>query len=84
MIQAVLERVKSEPAVVAGVIAGVIVFVCGHFGIVLDKPTVTSVVTPVVLGVVTRFFVTPAASSKAALQTLQAKLASQQPAPPAK
>lgn len=59
LVAKVTAKLAAEPAVVAGVLAGAVVLLAGHFHVVLDKPTVTSVLTPVVVGVLTRFHVTP-------------------------
>lgn len=55
-----LALLAKEPAVIAGFVAAAIVLAAGHFGILLDKPTITSVLTPIVLGAATRFAVSPA------------------------
>lgn len=55
----VLEILKNEPAVVTSVVVSALVAVCGHFGIVLDHASVTEVVSILVVGVLTRQFVTP-------------------------
>lgn len=54
---------NSEPLVLAGVLAAGIVLVAGHFGVILDKPTITSVLTPIVVAVLARFKVTPVNNS---------------------
>lgn len=50
----------KEPALVVGLAASVIVLGAGHFGIILNKATVTSVLTPVVTALLTRALVSPA------------------------
>lgn len=56
------KRILKEPAIAAGAVASAIVWVAGHFGVILDAPTLTAVLTPLIAGIVTRFFVTPASN----------------------
>lgn len=60
-------QLKNEVLLVVGAIAALIVFVAGHYGIVLDKPTVTGVVAPFVTALVGRFHVTPVSKIKSLL-----------------
>lgn len=50
----------AEPALVIGFAASVVILGAGHFGILLDKATVTSVLAPVITALLTRKVVTPA------------------------
>lgn len=59
MVDLVLERLKSEPALVVGALVALLVLTAGHFGIVLDEASVTEVLTPLVAGLLTRRFVVP-------------------------
>lgn len=54
-----LDRLKAEPVVVAGVVAGGLVLLAGHFNVLLDKATITEAVLPLVTAVLSRGFVTP-------------------------
>lgn len=55
-----LNRIKSEPALVVGALASVLVALAGEAGIVLDEASLRDVLTPIVVSVVTRHFVSPA------------------------
>lgn len=58
-IASLIERLKNEPALVIGVLASAIVGLAGSYGIVLDEPTLESVLTPILVGLAVRFKVTP-------------------------
>jgi hypothetical protein len=50
----------AEPALIIGFAASVVILGAGHFGILLDKATVTSVLAPVITALLTRKVVSPA------------------------
>lgn len=58
-IAAQIEKLKNEPLLVVGFLTSGVVLVAGHFGIVLDNPTVEAVLLPIVVAVLGRFHVTP-------------------------
>lgn len=58
-IASLIERLKNEPSLVIGVLASAIVGLAGSYGIVLDEPTLESVLTPILVGLAVRFKVTP-------------------------
>lgn len=51
---------SREVALGIGVVCAIVIYIAGKMGIVLDEPTVQNVVTPIVIGFLTRFFVSPA------------------------
>ena len=51
--------VKKEPAVVVGAVASLVVYLAGTFGVVLDEASVQTVLTPIVVSLFTRPFVSP-------------------------
>lgn len=59
VVSLLLAKVKNEPAVVVGLLVSALVFVAGHFGVVLDGASLKEVLTPVVVGILTRRFVVP-------------------------
>jgi hypothetical protein len=59
MVEKLLERLKNEPVVVAGVLAGVIVFLGGELDIVLDEATIKEAIIPIVTALLARAKVTP-------------------------
>lgn len=59
MLKKLLERLKNEPVVVAGVVAGVLVYLAGQANIVLDEATVKEAVVPVIVALLARLKVTP-------------------------
>lgn len=62
--QALLERLKNEPVVVAGVVAAVLVAAAGQLNIILDEATIKEALVPLVTGLVARSFVVPARKAK--------------------
>lgn len=59
MVDKLLERLKSEPVVVAGFIAGVLVFLAGQLNVGLDEATVKEALVPLVTALLVRQKVTP-------------------------
>jgi hypothetical protein len=56
---------QSEPLVITGAIVSAIVYLAGHLGIILDAPSVTSVIAPLVVAVLGRLSVVPVTKVKA-------------------
>lgn len=59
LVDLVLERLRGEPSVVVGVVVAGLILAAGKLHIILDKATLTEVVTPVVTGLLVRPQVVP-------------------------
>mgnify|MGYP001610613423 CR=1 FL=1 len=56
---ALIKKFSDEPALVTGAVVGLVIFLAGHFGVILDEATVTEVVSPLVVALLVRSKVTP-------------------------
>lgn len=63
-----VNKVKSEPAVVVGILGSLIVIAAGHFGIILDEASLKEALEPLVGGLITRQFVVSATKHREALE----------------
>lgn len=64
---ALLNRLKSEPALLIGFLASALVLIAQHFNILLTEDSLTAVLTPIVTGILVRPAVTPNAKVKGAV-----------------
>lgn len=55
---------KSEPALITGVVVSAIIALAAHFNVVLDDASLTTVLAPIVTAILVRFRVSPAAKSE--------------------
>lgn len=58
---------SKEPALIVGAVASVLVLAASKLGVVLDDASVQAVLTPLVVALFARFFVSPSASRPGAM-----------------
>lgn len=59
-----ISKLAGEPVLVVAVLADGVILLASQFNVVIDEASVVTYLTPVVAGVLQRFFVTPTSKVK--------------------